>query len=319
MANAASDANVSAVDGQVSAAAAATALIDAFLDGIWLEEGLARNTIDSYRRDLLIWAQWLAQERGQHDVLQVDRDTVQAFLARQARDLKAASLARRMASLRKFYQYWRARERLTLDPCAELVTPKRVRPLPKSLPEDTIEALLDAPDLDTPAGLRDRALLELIYATGLRVSEVVSLPLSQLHLRERYLRVLHGKGDKQRLVPLGEVASEWLERYLQTARPLLVKHASEPCLFVNQRGEAMTRQGCWFIIKQYATAAGVAASQLSPHVLRHAFATHLLNHGADLRVVQSLLGHADITTTQIYTQVAAERLKSLHQQHHPRG
>lgn len=294
------------------------ALIDQFLDGIWLGDGLAKNTIESYRRDLLIWAQWLHQERHQ-TLWQADRDAVQAFLARQARDLKAASLARRMASLRKFYRYWILQNQIAFDPCAQLTSPKRVRPLPKSLPESTIENLLNTPDVATPAGLRDRAMLELMYATGLRVTELVTLPISQVYLRERYLHITQGKGGKQRLVPLGEVAAEWVGRYLTEGRNLLLKHAAEPCLFLNQRGEAMTRQGCWFIIKQYAAAVGIDAKLLSPHVLRHAFATHLLNHGADLRVVQTLLGHSDITTTQIYTQVAAERLKSLHQTHHPRG
>lgn len=302
----------------VPLAAAEIALIDRFLDGIWLGEGLSQNTVESYRRDLLIWANWLQQER-KISLWQADRDAVQAFLARQARDLKAASLARRMASLRKFYRYWILQDQLQLDPCAQLSSPKRVRPLPKALSEAAIEALLDAPDLTNAAGLRDRAMLELMYATGLRVTELVTLPVEHVHLRERYLLVSNGKGGKQRLVPMGEVAADWIARYLHEARLLLVKHPAEPCLFVNQRGEAMTRQGCWFIIKQYAAQADIAAELLSPHVLRHAFATHLLNHGADLRVVQTLLGHADITTTQIYTQVAAQRLKLLHQTHHPRG
>ncbi|WP_410500217.1 site-specific tyrosine recombinase XerD [Chitinibacter sp. S2-10] len=294
------------------------ALIERFLDGIWLGDGLAKNTLDSYRNDLLIWALWLQQER-KTTLWQADRDAVQAFLARQARDLKSASLARRMASLRKFYRYWILQEQLQSDPCAELVSPKRVRPLPKSLPEITVEALLNAPDTASPAGLRDRAMLELMYASGLRVTELVTLPLAQVYLKERYLHVTQGKGGKQRLVPMGDVAAEWIARYIQEARCVLLKNPAESCLFVNQRGEAMTRQGCWFIIKQYATLAGIDAELLSPHVLRHAFATHLLNHGADLRVVQSLLGHADITTTQIYTQVATERLKALHSGHHPRG
>jgi integrase/recombinase XerD len=200
-----------------------------------------------------------------------------------------------------------------------LVSPKRVRPLPKSLAENVIEALLEAPDVATAAGLRDRAMLELMYATGLRVSELVTLPVAQVYLRERYLHITLGKGGKQRLVPMGEVAADWVARYLNESRLQLVKNPAEACLFVNQRGEAMTRQGCWFIIKQYASQAGIAPQLLSPHVLRHAFATHLLNHGADLRVVQSLLGHSDITTTQIYTQVAAARLKLLHLVNHPRG
>lgn len=294
------------------------AIINQFLDTIWLDDGLARNTIESYRRDLLIWAAWLHAERRQC-LLAADRDAMQAFLARQSRDMKAATLARRMASLRKFYRQAVMNTQITLDPTAELTSPRRVRPLPKALSEDRIEALLAAPDVDTPAGLRDKAMLELMYATGLRVTELVTLSVHEVYLREKYIRVINGKGGKQRLVPIGEWAADWVERYLRDARLALIKQPSESCLFVNQRGEAMTRQGCWFIIKQYAALAAIPAELLSPHVLRHAFATHLLNHGADLRVVQMLLGHSDITTTQIYTQVAAARLKSLHQSHHPRG
>ncbi len=294
------------------------AIINSFLDTIWLDDGLATNTIESYRRDLLIWVHWLHTERKQ-TLFGADRDAMQAFLARQSRDMKASTLARRMASLRKFYRQAVLNLQIKLDPTAELTSPRRIRPLPKALSEDRIEALLAAPDVATPAGLRDRAIIELMYATGLRVTELVTLAVNEVFLRERYIRVMNGKGGKQRLVPIGDWAAEWIERYLREARLALVKHSSEACLFVNQRGEPLTRQGCWFIIKQYATLADIPSQLLSPHVLRHAFATHLLNHGADLRVVQMLLGHADITTTQIYTQVAAVRLKSLHQSHHPRG
>lgn len=294
------------------------AIINQFLDTIWLDDGLASNTIESYRRDLLIWAGWLYTER-QQPLLAADRDAMQAFLARQSRDMKASTLARRMASLRKFYRQAVLNLQIKIDPTAELTSPRRVRPLPKALSEDRIEALLAAPDVDTPAGLRDRAMLELMYATGLRVTELVTLSVHEVYLPERYIRVVNGKGGKQRLVPIGEWATEWVERYLRDARLSLIKHSSEACLFVNQRGEPLTRQGCWFIIKQYAAQADIPTELLSPHVLRHAFATHLLNHGADLRVVQMLLGHSDITTTQIYTQIAAARLKSLHQSHHPRG
>ncbi|WP_297575261.1 site-specific tyrosine recombinase XerD [uncultured Deefgea sp.] len=294
------------------------ALINQFLDAIWLGDGLASNTIESYRRDLLIWAAWLASERA-HSLLSADRDAMQAFLARQSRDMKASTLARRMASLRKFYRQALLNGQITVDPTAELTSPRRVRPLPKALPEASIAALLAAPDVNLAAGLRDRAMLELMYATGLRVTELVELSVNQLFLREKYIRVVNGKGGKQRLVPIGEWAAQWLDRYLTEARLFLLKNAAQATLFLNQRGEPLTRQGCWFIIKQYAVQANIPAELLSPHVLRHAFATHLLNHGADLRVVQMLLGHSDITTTQIYTQVASARLKTLHQTNHPRG
>ena len=293
-------------------------LINQFLDLIWLDDGLAMNTIESYRRDLLIWAHWL-QTESSLTLLTADRNAIQAFMARQSRDMKAATLARRMASLRKFYRHAVLNAQITADPSVELSSPRRVRPLPKALSEDRIEALLAAPDLATAAGIRDRAMLELMYATGLRVTELVTLSVNEVYLREKYIRVVNGKGGKQRLVPIGDWAADWLSRYLRESRLLLVKQASEDCLFINLRGEPLTRQGCWYIIKQYAQLAQIPAELLSPHVLRHAFATHLLNHGADLRVVQMLLGHSDITTTQIYTQVAAARLKSLHQTHHPRG
>ncbi len=293
-------------------------LINQFLDLIWLDDGLAMNTIESYRRDLLIWAHWL-QTESSLTLFTADRNAIQAFMARQSRDMKAATLARRMASLRKFYRHAVLNAQITADPSVELSSPRRVRPLPKALSEDRIEALLAAPDLATAAGIRDRAMLELMYATGLRVTELVTLSVNEVYLREKYIRVVNGKGGKQRLVPIGDWAADWLTRYLHESRLLLIKQPSENCLFINQRGEPLTRQGCWYIIKQYAELAQIPAELLSPHVLRHAFATHLLNHGADLRVVQMLLGHSDITTTQIYTQVAAARLKSLHQTHHPRG
>lgn len=294
------------------------ALIDEFLDAAWLGDGLAANTMAGYRRDLMIWAGWLQAERGR-GLMRADRECVQAYLAFESGRAKPATLARRMASLRKLYRHWVQNGRLVQDPTADLHAPQRIRPLPKAIPEDRIEVLLNAPDEETPAGLRDRAMLELMYATGLRVSELVTLPMGQVHLRERFVQVLAGKGGKQRLVPMGEVAADWLARYFSESRPVLIAGRQLPEAFVNQRGEALTRQGFWFIIKQYAAVAGIAEKHLTPHALRHSFATHLLNHGADLRVVQMLLGHADITTTQIYTQVAAARLKSLHAGHHPRG
>ncbi|MDR3412834.1 MAG: site-specific tyrosine recombinase XerD [Formivibrio sp.] len=298
--------------------AAEQALIDEFLDAAWLGDGLAANTMAGYRRDLVIWAGWLNAERV-GGLMQADRGCVQAYLAFEAGRAKAATLARRMASLRKFYRHWLHSGRLHIDPTLDLHTPHRIRPLPKAIPEDRIEALLNAPDVETPAGIRDRAMLELMYATGLRVSELVTLPIGQIHLREKFVQVLAGKGGKQRLVPMGETAEGWLARYFTESRPVLAGGRQLAEAFVNQRGDALTRQGFWFIIKQYAVRAGIAEKQLTPHALRHSFATHLLNHGADLRVVQMLLGHADITTTQIYTHVASARLKSLHQEHHPRG
>ncbi len=294
------------------------ALIDEFLDAAWLGDGLAANTMVGYRRDLAIWAAWLNAER-RCGLMQADRECVQAYLAFEAGRAKAATLARRMASLRKFYRHWLHGGRLHVDPTLDLHTPQRIRPLPKAIPEDRIEALLASPDIELPAGIRDRAMLELMYATGLRVSELVTLPIGQIHLREKFVQVLAGKGGKQRLVPMGESAADWLARYFTESRPLLTGGRQLAEAFVNQRGEALTRQGFWFIIKQYAARSGISEKQLTPHALRHSFATHLLNHGADLRVVQMLLGHTDITTTQIYTQVAAARLKSLHAAHHPRG
>ncbi|GLS03700.1 tyrosine recombinase XerD [Chitiniphilus shinanonensis] len=292
-------------------------VVDDFIDQVWLGDGLAANTADSYRRDLAIWADWLAGEGK--PVLAADRDDIQAFLARQARDVKASTLARRLASLRKFYRHWRQAERIADDPTELLTSPRRVRPLPKGLEEAQVEALLAAPDLGTAGGVRDRAMLELMYATGLRVSELVGLPMERLYLTEGFVQVVGGKGGKQRVVPMGDEAAHWLTRYLTESRPVLCAGKAAPTLFVNQRGEPLTRQGAWFIIKGYATQASIAAEKLSPHVLRHAFATHLLNHGADLRVVQMLLGHTDIGTTQIYTHVATARLQALHKSHHPRG
>lgn len=300
-----------------SVSLSAVQAVDTFLDTVWLEQQLAGNTMVSYRRDLLIWAGWL-EAHGPCSLFTADRACVQLFLVEQSTTTAPATRVRRMASLRKFYQYALANGQIECDPTQGIASPRCVRPLPGSLPEVQIEALLNAPDTQTPAGLRDRAMLELMYATGLRVSELVTLPLSQIHLRERFVQVLLGKGGKQRIVPIGEVAAEWIERYIETARPLLASK-SLSILFTNQRGQAMTRQGFWFIIKQYAASSGIDSECLTPHRLRHSFATHLLNHGADLRAVQMLLGHTDITTTQIYTHVAAARLKQLHAAHHPRG
>jgi integrase/recombinase XerD len=291
-------------------------LIETFLDNIWLADGLAENTVTAYRQDLEQWGRWL-EEKQQASLLAADKSMVQAFLTTLQQD-KVSTHIRKMASLRRFYRYLLSNQQITQDPTLEIDLPRRVRPIPKGLSEAEVEALLLTPDCTTSAGLRDKAMLELMYATGLRVSELIALRQDALYLTDGYVMVMQGKGGKQRLVPMGEEAIAWLTQYLQEARVLLVKHQVAE-VFVNQRGEPMTRQGFWYLVKQYAVQAGIAKERLSPHVLRHAFATHLLNHGADLRVVQMLLGHADISTTQIYTHVAKARLKSLHHQHHPRG
>ncbi len=291
--------------------------IDAFCDQVWLQDGLAAASIASYRRDLVGWSAWLAGRGGTLDgALPADVD---AFLAAQFRArAKATSIARRLSAIRRYYRLQLQQGTLAADPTARVRSPRLPRRLPKNLTEAEVEALLAAPDVSTPLGLRDRAMLETLYATGLRVSELVGLGQGQVALDMGVVRVL-GKGSKERLVPLGEEAVAWIRRYVADARPALAGGATTDALFVTARRAAMTRQAFWANLKRHAAGAGIAAERLSPHVLRHAFATHLLNHGADLRVVQLLLGHADITTTTIYTHVARERLKALHAQHHPRG
>ena len=291
--------------------------VDVFCDALWLEDGLAKTTLDSYRSDLSRFALWLQQQQY-GELLAVDAATLSAFIAHLAVTLKASSQARYVTTLRRFYRWQLARGRLANDPTLNLSMPVQASRLPKVLSEGQVEALLAAPDVDTDLGLRDRAMLETLYASGLRVTELVSLKVHEAKLNDGVLRVT-GKGSKTRLVPLGEEAHDWLRRYLDEGRPRLLNGRQSEAMFVTSRAEAMTRQAFWYLIKRYALVAGIAAARLSPHVLRHAFATHLLNHGADLRVVQLLLGHADISTTQIYTHVARERLKTLHHQHHPRG
>jgi integrase/recombinase XerD len=298
-------------------AAANVDLIDAFCDQVWLQDGLAPTSLASYRRDLVGWAAWL-DARGTA-LLAAERDDVESFLADQYRaKAKATSIARRLSSLRRFYGLQIQQARIRVDPTLRIRSPKLPRRLPKNLTEAQVDALLAAPDASALLGLRDRAMLETLYATGLRVSELVGLQLAQVSLDMGVVRVL-GKGSKERLVPLGEEAIAWLTRYLATGRPELVGDGKSNAVFVTARRGPLTRQAFWSLIKRYAVKAGIPAASLSPHVLRHAFATHLLNHGADLRVVQLLLGHADITTTTIYTHVARERLKQLHAMHHPRG
>jgi len=293
------------------------AAIDAFCDALWLEDGLAAATLASYRSDLGRLAHWLAG-RADGSLLEIGETTLAVFVAELSRQMRATSQARYLATLRRFYRWLCARGQRPADPTLRLVNPSRPSRLPKVMSEAQVEALLAAPDDEQRLGLRDRAMLETLYATGLRVSELVNLQLHEISLVDGVVRVL-GKGSKERLVPLGELAIEWIGRYLQAARPALLAGRPSDALFVTARGGAMTRQAFWQLIKRYALQAGIDPARLSPHVLRHAFATHLLNHGADLRVVQLLLGHADISTTQIYTHVARERLKALHAHHHPRG
>jgi len=295
----------------------AASLIDAFCDQVWLQDGLAASSLASYRRDLAAWAAWL--DRRSKPLLAAQRTDVETFLADQFRSkAKATSIARGLSSLRRFYALQLQQGTLRADPTLRVRAPKLPRRLPKNLSEAEVEALLAAPDPETTLGLRDRAMLETLYATGLRVSELTGLTLAQVSLDMGVVRVL-GKGGKERLVPLGEEAIGWLKRYLAVARPALTGNGKSAAVFVTARRGPLTRQAFWALLKRLAVKAGIPATRLSPHVLRHAFATHLLNHGADLRVVQLLLGHADITTTTIYTHVARERLKKLHAQHHPRG
>lgn len=291
--------------------------IDRFLDALWMERGLSQNTLAAYRRDLFGLEGWLSKNRN-HALLEARRDDLLAYLSSRVEEgAKPRTTARLLSSLRRFYQHGLREGWIEVDPSDRIDAPKLGRSLPKSLTEEEIEALIDAPDVKTALGLRDRAMLELLYATGLRVSELVELRILQVNLRQGVVRTL-GKGSKERLVPMGETAVYWLEKYLAEARPELVKRHQCEHLFITQRGAAMSRQAFWYVIKRHAVHAGIH-KHLSPHTLRHSFATHLLNHGADLRVVQMLLGHSDLSTTQIYTHVARERLKSLHAQHHPRG
>jgi integrase/recombinase XerD len=292
-------------------------LIDAFCDQVWLQDGLAASSLASYRRDLTAWAAWL--DKRSRALLTAQRADVDAYLADQFRaKAKATSVSRRLSALRRFYALQLQQGTLTADPTLRVHAPKLPRRLPKNLSEKDVEALLGAPDPRTTLGLRDRAMLETLYATGLRVSELVGLTLAQVSLDMGVVRVI-GKGSKERLVPLGEEAIRWLTRYLASARPALIGNGKNSAMFVTARRAPLTRQAFWALVKRMGAKAGIPAASLSPHVLRHAFATHLLNHGADLRVVQLLLGHADITTTTIYTHVARERLKQLHARHHPRG
>ena len=291
--------------------------IDEFMDALWLEDGLARNTLDAYRRDLTKFADWLIMQEPPVELDQVLEEHLQGYFAARHSETRATSANRRLTVLRRYF-HWALREkRISIDPTVRMQAAKQALRVPKTLTQQQVEALLKAPDVDSMLGLRDRTMLEVMYASGLRVSELVTLKTFHLGLREGVLRVM-GKGGKERLVPFGEEAMRWLERYLAESRGAILGGQQTDDLFVTQRGAGMTRVMFWVIVKKYALIAGIT-SPLSPHTLRHAFATHLLNHGADLRVVQLLLGHADISTTTIYTHVARERLKALHAQHHPRG
>lgn len=295
------------------------ASIDAFVDALWLEEGLSRNTLTAYRRDLTLYARWLTA-RGR-TLLESTEHDINGYFSERHAATRATTANRRLTVFRRYFRWALRERRITADPTLRLQAAKQPLRVPKTLSEAQVEALLAAPGEDTPLAVRDRTMLELMYASGLRVSELVGLKTYNVSLSEHVLRVF-GKGNKERLVPFGEVASGWLQRYLQEARPALLGGKQTDDLFVTLRGtragEAMSRVMFWMIVKKHALAAGITAP-LSPHTLRHAFATHLLNHGADLRAVQMLLGHADISTTTIYTHVARERLKSLHAHHHPRG
>lgn len=294
-------------------------LLDEFSDTLWLEDGLSHNTLESYRNDLRQFGNWLIEhQKSGGKLIEATHTDLLEFLAyRVESKVKASTASREVSSLKRFYRFLLRQGRIHTDPSLNISTPKISRHLPVTLTENDVELLLAAPDINQPLGVRDRAMLEVLYASGLRVSELVNLKTSQL---SEDMGVVHvrGKGDKERLAPLGEEALEWIHRYNKQVKPMLLNGRISDTVFVTTRGSGMTRQAFWYLIKRHAKHAGIDKS-LSPHTLRHAFATHLLNHGADLRVVQLLLGHADISTTQIYTHIARERLKQLHAQHHPRG
>ncbi len=290
--------------------------LERFIETLWLEDGLATNSLAAYRRDLNLLADWLAAQQGLSLDQARELDLLAYATARHARS-RSSSANRRLSVFKRYFRWALREQRIQQDPTLRLSNAKQALRVPKTLSQAQVEALIAAPDVQTPLGLRDRAMLELIYASGLRVSELVTLRSLHVGFKEAVLRI-SGKGAKERLVPFGEEAHSWLLRYLREARPLLLKGGNAEALFVTVQGEGMSRQMFWKLVKKYALQAGITAP-LSPHTLRHAFATHLLNHGADLRAVQLLLGHADLSTTQIYTHVARERLKQIHAQHHPRA
>lgn len=303
------------VTAAVTAPAESLSAIDAFIDALWLEEGLSRNTLAAYRRDLTHYAAWLGASALLLD--QTTQTELNGYFAARHGSTRASTANRRLTVFKRYFRWALREHRVAADPTLKMLSAKTPLRVPKTLSEQHVEALLGAPDVATPLGLRDRAMLELIYASGLRVSELVGLKTFHLSMADGVLRVM-GKGGKERLVPFGQVAGEWIARYLRESRPAILAGQQTEDLFVTARGAAMSRLMFWINVKKYARLAGVAPT-ISPHTLRHAFATHLLNHGADLRAVQMLLGHADISTTTIYTHVARERLRQLHQKHHPRG
>ena len=300
-----------------AAASGAAPAIAAFCDAIWLEDGLAKNSLAAYRRDLMHLAAWLESDGRSVALEQASESDVLAYIAARHANARATSSNRRLAVFRRFYRYLVRERARPDDPTVRIRSARQPPRFPKAISEAQVEALLAAPDTQTPLGLRDRAMLEVLYATGLRVSELVALSTLEVSMTDGVVRIV-GKGSKERLVPLGEEARWWLERFMKSGRAEILGARLADAIFVTGRGSGMTRQMFWILIRKYALAAGIR-SALSPHTLRHAFATHLLNHGADLRVVQMLLGHADISTTQIYTHVARERLKAVHASHHPRG
>jgi len=299
------------------AAAVDLALIDEFCDTLWLEQGLAKNSLDAYRRDLRLFAGWLDSKRPGRGLLAVGPGDLAAYFAERHPDSRPSTANRRLSVFKRFYGVALRRGQMSTDPCLKMASARQPTRFVHTLTESQVEALLAAPDVTTPLGLRERTMLELMYASGLRVSELVALKLVEISLNDGVIRVT-GKGSKTRLVPFGEEARRWIEHYLKDARGIILNGQVDDALFVTGRGGPMTRQMFWILVKKHAAKAGITGP-LSPHTLRHAFATHLLNHGADLRVVQLLLGHSDISTTQIYTHVARERLKHLHARHHPRG
>ena len=292
-------------------------MIDLFLDTIWMERGLSKNTLAAYRADLTALARWL-KSRDETHLAEAERADILAFIAERAeKGARPRSTARQLSSFRRFFRYLVREGNLTDDPTSNIQMPKIGRTLPKTLTESQVEDLLKAPNTDEPLGFRDRTMLEVLYATGLRVSELINLKLSQINLEQGVVRIM-GKGDRERLIPLYEDSTDWINRFVAGARLEILLERQTDYLFPTRRGDRMTRQAFWHIIKRYARKAKIG-KELSPHSLRHAFATHMLNNGADLRVVQMLLGHSDLSTTQIYTHVARERLKNLHSKHHPRA
>ena len=293
--------------------------IEAFISSILIESGLSNNTCDSYRRDLKSFSLWYQNTfKNNQSIAGADNGEILRYLGyKSSKGISSRSIARSLSTLRRFYKYLKQNSLIEVDPTHLIKAPKIGRPLPESLTENDVNLLLKAPDIDTTLGLRDKSMLELLYATGLRVTELIELKISQINLNQGYLKII-GKGNKERLVPAGDEAIHWLRQYIDQARPLLAKKVASDTVYLSKRGEGMTRQAFWHILKRNAKAQGIK-KHLSPHTLRHSFATHLLNHGADLRVVQMLLGHSDLSTTQIYTHIAQARLKQIFVEHHPRG